>query len=172
MKARHLLIGLAALVAGCGQIPDGVQAVQGFDADRYLGQWYEVARLENSFERGLTKISATYSRREGGGIAVVNRGFDPARGEWREARGRAKFSGPADVAMLKVSFFGPFYGGYNVVDLDPDYQLSLVSGPNRSYLWILARQPDPPRDAVERVVNRAAELGFDTSALIFVTHDR
>ena len=93
MNVRSVLIGLALLVAGCGQIPDGVQAVKGFDADRSLGKWYEVARLENSFERGLTKISATYSRREGGGIEVVNRGFDAAKGEWREARGRGKFSG-------------------------------------------------------------------------------
>jgi apolipoprotein D and lipocalin family protein len=74
--------------------------------------------------------------------------------------------------MLKVSFFGPFYGGYNVLDLDPDYQIALVAGPNRSYLWILARRPDPPREDVERLVRRAGELGFDTSALIYVTHDR
>jgi apolipoprotein D and lipocalin family protein len=170
MNRKGWVLLLLALLTGCGQIPDGVQAVQGFDADRYLGQWYEVARLENSFERGLTKISATYSRREGGGIAVVNRGFDPAKGEWREARGRAKFSGPEDVAMLKVSFFGPFYSGYNVVDLDPTYSHALVVGANRSYLWILSRQPDPPREVVDRLVARAAALGFDTRELVFVEH--
>jgi apolipoprotein D and lipocalin family protein len=74
--------------------------------------------------------------------------------------------------MLEVSFFGPFYGGYNVVDLDPGYQLALVAGPTRKYLWILARRPDPPREAVERLVARAAELGFDTSELIYVEHDK
>lgn len=170
MNNRALTLLLLALVAGCGQIPDGVEAVRGFDAERYLGTWYEVARLENRFERGLTRITANYSRRDGGGLEVVNRGFDAATGEWREARGRAKFAGPSDVATLKVSFFGPFYAGYNVVDLDPTYSHALVVGANRSYLWILSRQPDPPREVVERLVARAAALGFDTRSLVFVEH--
>jgi apolipoprotein D and lipocalin family protein len=167
---RPLLFLALALLAGCGQIPDGVEPVRGFEAERYLGRWYEVARLDHSFERGLDSISATYTARADGGIDVLNRGYDRAAGEWREARGRARFVGPRDVAMLEVSFFGPFYGGYNVVALDPDYQLSLVAGPTRDYLWILARRPDPPRDAVERFVERARELGFDTGALIWVSH--
>ena len=170
MNIRALTLILLALVAGCGQIPDGVEAVRGFDAERYLGTWYEVARLENRFERGLTRITANYSRRDGGGLEVVNRGFDAAKGEWREARGRAKFAGPSDVAMLKVSFFGPFYAGYNVVDLDPSYSHALVVGANRSYLWILSRQPDPPREVVERLIARAAALGFDTQSLVYVEH--
>jgi apolipoprotein D and lipocalin family protein len=168
---RTLLFLAAVLLAGCAQIPDGVQAVQDFDTARYLGKWYEIARLDHRFERGLTNVTATYSAREDGSIGVLNRGYDPARDEWTEAQGRAKLVGPPGAAMLKVSFFGPFYGGYNVVDLDADYQVALVAGPSRSYLWILARRPDPPRDAVARVVRRAGELGFDTSALIYVTHD-
>lgn len=169
---RTLTLVLAALVAGCAQIPDGVTAVDGFDSDRYLGKWYEIARLDHRFERGLERVTATYSAREDGNIAVLNRGFDPAKGEWKEAEGRAKFSGAPGTAMLKVSFFGPFYGGYNVLDLDPDYQIALVSGPTRKYLWILARRPDPPREEVERVVRRAGELGFDTASLIFVAHEQ
>jgi apolipoprotein D and lipocalin family protein len=169
---RHFLLLAAALLAGCAQIPEGVEAVGGFDAERYLGQWYEIARLDHRFERGLDNISANYAAREDGGIDVLNRGFDRAKGEWREARGRARFAGSRDTGMLEVSFFGPFYGGYNVVDLDPDYQYALVAGPTRKYLWILARRPDPPREAVERLVQRAAELGFDTPALIYVEHDR
>jgi apolipoprotein D and lipocalin family protein len=168
---RPILLLALALLAGCTQVPDGVQAVNGFDAERYLGRWYEIARLDHSFERGLDNISATYTPREDGGIDVLNRGYDRAEGQWREARGKARFVGPRDVAMLEVSFFGPFYGGYNVVALDPDYQLSLVAGPTRKYLWILARRPDPPREAVDRLVQRAGELGFDTSALIWVRHD-
>ena len=168
---RHFFILAAALLAGCAQIPDGVEPVGGFDAERYPGKWYEVARLDHSFERGMDNVTATYTARDDGGIDVLNRGFVRAKGEWEEARGRAKFVESRDRGMLKVSFFGPFYGGYNVVDLDPEYQLSLVVGPSRKYLWILARQPNPPRDAVERVVQRAAELGFDTSALIWVRHD-
>lgn len=168
---RHLLVLAAALLAGCAQIPDGVEPVGGFDAGRYLGKWYEVARLDHRFERGMDNVTATYTAREGGGIDVLNRGYLRAEGEWEEARGRARFVESRDRGMLEVSFFGPFYGGYNIVDLDPEYQLSLVAGPSRNYLWILARRPDPPRDAVERVVKRAAELGFETDALIWVRHD-
>ena len=169
---RPLLLLAAAMLAGCAQIPEGVEAVGGFDTGRYLGQWYEIARLDHRFERGLSNVTATYRQREDGSIDVLNRGYDAEAGEWGEAQGRAKLAGLPGTAMLKVSCFGPFYGGYNVLDLDPDYQIALVAGPNRSYLWILARRPDPPREDVDRLVRRAGELGFDTSALIYVTHDR
>ncbi|MFO1394337.1 MAG: lipocalin family protein [Steroidobacteraceae bacterium] len=159
---------LAAVVAGCGQIPDGMQAVGGFVPERYLGTWYEVARLDHSFERGLTRVTATYAARPDGGIDVLNRGYDADSGEWREARGRARFVGPRDVASLEVSFFGPFYAGYNVIDLDPGYTIALVAGPTRGYLWILARSPTPPRAEVERLVARARALGFDIGALVYV----
>jgi apolipoprotein D and lipocalin family protein len=167
---RTWVLMLATLVAGCGQIPDGLEAVSGFDKGRYLGKWYEIARLDHRFERGLEQVTATYSVREDGSIDVLNRGFDTAKGEWREARGKAKFAGDPGTAMLRVSFFGPFYGGYNVLDLDPDYQIALVAGPTREHLWILARRPDPPRDEVERLVRRAGEFGFDTASLIYVNH--
>ena len=170
MRVRLWTWIVCAALTGCAQIPEGVQPVTGFDATRYVGTWYEIARLDNRFERGLTRITATYSARDDGGIDVLNRGFDEAKGEWREARGRARFVGPRDVGQLEVSFFGPFYGGYNVVDLDPSYSYSLVVGPNRSYLWILARDARPPREAVDRLVARARELGFDTGALIYVPH--
>jgi len=160
------------LIAGCGQIPDGVEPVQGFDSGRYLGTWYEIARLDHRFERGLEDITATYTSRADGDIEVLNRGYDVAKGEWREIQGRAKFVGSPNVASLGVSFFGPFYGGYNVVDIDPEYQIALVSGPTRDYLWVLARRPDPPRAEIERVVRRASELGFDTARLIYVSHER
>jgi len=169
---RSILALLLLSLAGCARIPDGLEAVQGFDADRYLGTWYEIARLDHRFERGLEDVTATYTKRPDGDIEVLNRGFDPERGQWKEARGRARFVGQPDLAMLEVSFFGPFYGGYNVLELDPDYRIALVAGPTRSYLWILARQPDPPRDDVDRLVQRAAALGFDTSGLIYVEHDR
>ncbi len=169
---KLLTLACLALLTACGQIPDGVQAVGSFDAERYLGTWYEIARLDHRFERGLEDISATYTAREGGGIDVRNRGFDPAKGEWREARGRARFAGSPEIGSLEVSFFGPFYGGYNVVELDPDYQIALVVGPTRSYLWILARRPDPSRAEVDRLVRRAREIGFDTDSLIYVPHSR
>jgi apolipoprotein D and lipocalin family protein len=160
------------LLAGCAQIPQGVEPVQGFDSRRYLGTWYEIARLDHRFERGLADVTATYSAREDGSIGVLNRGYDEAEGRWREIEGRARFVGPPDVGSLSVSFFGPFYGGYNVVDLDAEYQIALVCGPARDYLWVLARRPDPPRAELERVVRRAAELGFDTASLVYVSHGR
>lgn len=169
---RQILVLALLLLAGCAQVPDGIEPVGGFDAERYLGQWYEIARLDHRFERGMDNVTASYAARADGDIEVLNRGYLRATGEWKEARGRAKFVGARDRGSLKVSFFGPFYGGYNVIDLDPEYQLALVAGPSREYLWILARRPDPPREAVERVVKRAGELGFDTNALIWVRHDR
>ena len=165
-----LILG-ALLAAGCTGLPDGVTPVAGFDVERYLGTWYEIARLDHRFERGLEKISANYSYREDGGIRVVNRGFDSARGQWKEAEGKAFFIGDAQTGRLKVSFFGPFYGSYNIIELDhAGYHYALVCGPDMSYLWILARQPDLDRDIVDKLVDRAATLGFDTGKLIYVSH--
>jgi apolipoprotein D and lipocalin family protein len=135
------------ILAGCGQIPDGVEPVRGFEAARYLGTWYEIARLDHGFERGLTRVTATYTAREDGGIDVLNRGYDAETKEWRDARGRARFVGPRDVAEL-------------------------VAGPTRSYLWILARQPHPAKEEVERLVARARDLGFDTGALVYVSQEK
>jgi apolipoprotein D and lipocalin family protein len=157
--------------AGCTGIPQGVTPVSGFDVDRYLGKWYEIARLDHSFERGLDKITAQYSLKPGGGLRVVNRGFDVASGQWREAEGRAYFIDDPQTGRLKVSFFGPFYGSYNVIRLDhKDYQYALVCGPDTSYLWILARSPDLDKAIVDQLVAYAADHGFDTSELIYVRH--
>lgn len=164
------LAGLA-LLAGCTGAPQGVQPVAGFELQRYLGTWYEIARLDHSFERGLTRITAAYSLRNDGGIQVVNRGYDAARGKWREAVGKAYFTGPADVGQLKVSFFGPFYGGYNIIALDRDhYEWVMICGPSRSYLWILSRQPTLSPDVLRHLVAIAAADGFDTDKLIYAGH--
>jgi apolipoprotein D and lipocalin family protein len=163
---------LSLAVAGCStvSVPAGIQPVTGFEAERYVGRWYEVARLDHSFERGMEQVTASYRLRPDGTVEVINRGYRPDTGKWSEARGTAKFLGATDVAALKVSFFGPFYGGYTVVDLDPDYQHALIAGPDTSYLWILSRTPTPPPAELERLVAKAASLGFDTRALIFVRH--
>ncbi|MDX1379778.1 MAG: lipocalin family protein [Xanthomonadales bacterium] len=150
-------------------MPDGVRPVTGFELDRYLGTWYEIARLDHSFERGLTRVTAEYSLRDDGGVRVVNRGYDAAAGEWREAVGKAYFVDSDKLGYLKVSFFGPFYGSYVVFELDQDdYRYAFVAGPDRSYLWLLARTPTIDEGLRQRFVDRAAELGFDTGALIFV----
>jgi apolipoprotein D and lipocalin family protein len=163
-----LPVAFALLLGGCLGAPEGAEPVRGFEADRYMGRWYEIARLDHSFERGLEQVTATYALNKDGTVSVLNRGYDPAKGEWNEAAGKAKFAGAADVGALKVSFFGPFYGAYNVIDLDPDYQRVLVVGPNLSYLWILARSPSLPPDELERLTAKAGALGFDTASLIRV----
>jgi apolipoprotein D and lipocalin family protein len=161
------------ILGGCAGIPKDVQPVEGFDLPRYLGTWHEIARLDHRFERGLTNITATYSMRDDGGVQVVNRGFRPDTGKWEEVIGKAYFVGKPDVGSLKVSFFGPFYGGYNVIDLDHDgYQYSLVCGPTRSYLWILARQPTLDESTVRALVDKARALGFDVDKLVYVAHDQ
>lgn len=140
----------------------------GFELPRYLGTWHEVARLDHSFERGLTRVTAEYSMREDGGVKVVNRGYKAATGEWKEAVGRAYFTGPASVGQLKVSFFRPFYGGYNIAELDREgYSYALVAGPSTKYLWILARTPALAPEILKRLLARAGELGYNTDALIF-----
>lgn len=162
-----------ALQSGCAGIPDGAQAVTGFELDRYLGQWYEVARLDHRFERGLSNVTATYSMRDDGGLSVVNRGYRVEKSEWDEATGKAYFVGDADVGQLKVSFFGPFYGGYNILELDKDdYQYALVAGPDRGYLWILSRSPDLDASVLSALVDKARSLDFPTDALIYVDHSK
>lgn len=165
---------VAALTsAGCTGLPDGTQAVRGFELDRYLGTWFEIARLDHSFERGLSDVTATYSLRDDGGVRVVNRGYSEDDEAWDEAVGKAYFVEDADVGRLKVSFFGPFYGGYNVLALDREgYRYALVAGPNRDYLWLLARDPDLADATREALVGEAGRLGFPVDDLIYVEHSR
>jgi apolipoprotein D and lipocalin family protein len=162
-------VALALIMTGCTSLPDGVDPVEGFELDRYLGKWYEIARLDHSFERGLEKVTAEYSIREDGGVKVVNRGFSRNAAEWNEAEGKAYFVRDSDEGYLKVSFFGPFYGSYVIFDLDKEnYSYAFVAGPDKSYLWFLSRTPTVSDELVRRFIEKAAELGFDTSELIMV----
>jgi apolipoprotein D and lipocalin family protein len=158
------------MLSGCTGVPKGVTPVQGFQLERYLGTWYEVARLDHRFERGLSDVSATYQRRADGSIDVLNKGYDPAKNAWREARGRAYFIGDSETASLKVSFFGPFYGGYHVMALDPDYRWAMVAGPDHDYFWVLARTPSLPGDVLDSLLRTARQAGFDLQGLIRVRH--
>ena len=171
-KLVFILLILCGLLTGCTGLPEGAVPVDGFESERYLGKWYEIARLDHSFERGLTRVSAKYSSREDDGLKVINRGFDAKKNEWDEAEGKAYFVGEKDIGALKVSFFGPFYGAYNILALDKEaYQYSLVSGPNLSYLWILARTPELEQSVIDTLVNKAQALGFPVNELIYVSHD-
>ena len=168
-RIRHMLMGvLCFYLAGCTGVPDGIEPVTGFDQNRYLGTWYEIARLDHSFEHGLSDVSATYSVNPDGSIAVLNRGFDSDEGEWREANGIARFVQSPDIAHLKVSFFGPFYGSYVVFELGENYDYAFVSGFNRSYLWFLARTPQVSETLRAEFLETIVELGFDSADLIWL----
>lgn len=169
-RLPYLTATLASLglLGGCAGVPSGTQPVDNFQLDRYLGEWHEIARLPNGFEEGLSCVTADYSLREDDGVRVINRGYDAEKGQWSQSEGRAYFTGESETAALKVSFFGPFYGGYNVLALDADYQWSLVSGADRDYLWILSRQPTLNDATYQTLVKKAAQLGFATDRLIKV----
>ena len=164
-------LGLAIFVTGCTGVPEGLKPVTGFEPERYLGKWYEIARLDHSFERHLSDVSATYTRMETGDIRVQNRGFNTQTGKWKKIEGRARFIESDTVGSLKVSFFGPFYGGYHIIELDKQgYRHAMVAGPSRSYLWILSRTKTMDNALFERLVAKAKGWGFDTTRLIEVAH--
>lgn len=163
---------LVSCIGACTSIPDGVQPVTNLDLNRYLGRWYEIARLDHSFERGLTDVTADYSMLPDGGVKVVNRGFNIKDKKWEQVEGKAYFVDREKYGHLKVSFFGPFYGSYIIFELDQkDYQYALVSGPNRSYLWVQSRRPKLQSSVKEKLFAKAKQLGFDTSQLITVSHN-
>jgi len=158
-------------IFSCKSIPNGVEAVKKFDKNRYLGKWYEIARIDFKFERDLNNTTAEYSSLKNGKIRVVNRGYNYKKNEWKKAIGKAKFVHEPDEAMLKVSFFGPFYAGYNVIRLDNDYNYALIAGRNFNYLWILSRTTSIPNTIKEEYLNFASKVGFDTSRLTWVVHN-
>ncbi len=169
---KVLMVVLAMLLGGCLGMPKTVQPVNNFELDRYLGTWYEIARLDHSFERGLTRIQAEYSLRDDGGVRVLNKGYSVEKQAWQEAEGKAYFVESPDQGYLKVSFFGPFYGSYVVFGLDQEnYQYAFVSGPDTSYLWLLARTPQVAPEVLDAFKQAARERGFDTEELIYVAHE-
>ncbi|WP_100643659.1 lipocalin family protein [Alteromonas facilis] len=156
-------------VVGCTGVPEGVKPVTDFELNRYLGQWYEIARFDHPFEEGLEQVTATYSLREDGGVNVLNKGFDTEQQNWREATGKAYFVGEPSEGHLKVSFFGPFYASYVILALDKqDYRYSLVTGPDREYLWILSRTPVMPQEDINTLLGIAQQHGYDTEQFIWV----
>ncbi len=166
---RILLLVSSLILGGCLGMPDAVKPVGDFELQNYLGKWYEIARLDHSFEEGLSRVTAEYSLRDDGGVAVINRGYSVSNDEWKEAEGKAYFVNSDSEGYLKVSFFGPFYGSYVVFALERDnYDYAFVSGPNTDYLWLLARTPTVSPEVIDQFVEMANERGFDTDKLIFV----
>ena len=167
------LLPFFSLLVACTGVPKGIEPVSGFVLESYLGKWYEIARLDHRYERGLDNVSAEYSVREDNSVVVKNRGFSQKKQEWKEAIGKAYFKGDPDVAHLKVSFFGPFYGSYVVFNLDkPDYQYAFVTSYNRKSLWFLSRTPNVSDDLYNVFLQQVADLGFEISGLIRVDQSR
>ncbi|WP_028766233.1 lipocalin family protein [Shewanella fidelis] len=166
---RLITIACLLLLSACTSLPNGIEPVKGFELPRYLGTWYEIARLDHSFERGLNQVTATYSMRNDGGVKVVNRGFSVAEQAWDEAEGKAYFVDSPDIGHLKVSFFGPFYGAYVVYELDnQDYQYAFITSYNREYLWFLSRTPTVDDALKQQFIEQAKKLGFATEQIIWV----
>ncbi|MGO1242974.1 MAG: lipocalin family protein [Sphingobacterium sp.] len=167
-----LSIGVVVLLNSCTSIPKNAKAVSNFEVNKYLGTWYEIARFDFRFEKDLNNVSAQYSLNEKGNVRVLNSGYNPLKREWKRADGLAKFRAEKDIAKLKVSFFGPFYSGYNVIALDENYRYALIAGKSLDYLWILSRTKEIPEEIKNSYLQIAEEIGYDTTKLIWVKHDR
>lgn len=167
MAAVLMAAGMGLVGCRTVSMPAGLKPVKDFSIDRYAGTWYEIARLDHRFERDMVKVMATYTLRDDGRIGVLNRGFDAKRNVWKSADGVAEFAGDPRVGQLQVNFWGPFWGAYNIVALDADYQWAVVCGPDHSYFWILSRQPKMDKALLEKLVAKAREWGFNTGALIY-----
>lgn len=138
--------------------------ISSLDSGRYLGRWYEIARFDHSFERGMEFTTAMYTLKDNGTIQVINSGMKD--GKSKSSTGKAKFTGTP--GLLRVSFFGPFYSDYRVMMLSPDYQYALIGSGSSKYLWILSRTPQVPEDVLQKILEEARSRGYDTGKLIWV----
>ena len=179
MKNRYIApfllgAGIAFVLYSCGgaTIPKNATAVDDFDKARYLGKWYEIARLDFKWEKNLNNVTAEYSLNENGTIKVDNRGYNVKKDKWEQSIGKAKLVTKDNVGMLKVSFFGPFYSGYNVIAIDPDYKYALVAGESLKYMWILSRETTIPENIKAEYLRKAKEIGYTTSDLVWTKHDK
>ena len=166
------IIGLSViLMTGCSGVPSGVTVVDGFELERYLGTWYEIARLDHSFQRGLSQVTAQYSLRDDGTIDVLNRGYHDAKETWKSARAVARPAGDPTVGSLRVSFFWPFWADYHIIALDKeDYQYAMVTSSTRNYLWILSRTPELDEQILSDLLAKAKAWDYPIDELIYPDH--
>lgn len=158
------MLAVVLTLVGCSSFrsTDDLPVVKDFDASRYMGVWYEIARLPQWFERDLDEVTATYSF-EGGKLRVVNRGVRDGKEVVATAVGR--FAGPSDEGAFRISFFRPFYGDYRIVWLSPEYDLALVTSSDRSSLWLLSRDKALDASRRDELIDLARGWGFDTERL-------
>lgn len=169
MKSTILSLALCGLCATAfGQKVDNSTIVS-FDLDQYLGKWYEIARYDHSFERDLVGCTAEYSLRDDGKIKVTNGGYlKTLNGDYKESVGKAKARKNGTPGQLQVSFFGPFYGDYDILELAPDYSYSVVGSSSPKYLWILSRTPQMSKTTKDKILRNLRQRGYDTGKLIWV----
>jgi apolipoprotein D and lipocalin family protein len=173
MKKEKWLIALAAGVGLAAviyklvskDIPDGAAAVQPFDINRYLGKWYEIARMPNRIERNIINLTEDYSRINDDTFKVITKGYNTIKGEWIEMTGKIKVAGKNGVGMFRVSYLGPFYAAYNVLEIDARYKYALVSGGGLDYLWILSRETTIPEGIKHKFLLKAMSIGFAVEQL-------
>ncbi len=174
MEKNFLCLSIIAMLvsqASFGDSPAFVP-VGGFSLEKYLGTWYEIARMPVSFEKDLVNVTATYGLRKDGKVSVINQGYKNSKqGKKKVANGNAKFAGNPDVGYLRVSFFWPFFADYIVVALDSNYHYALVAGNSHNYLWILSRTPKLDQTILDGLFAKAKELGFDVQKLIMVPQE-
>jgi len=164
--------GTFLLINACSvKVPENISVVKNFDAKAYQGQWYEIARFDFKHEKDLKNVTANYTLNEDGSIEVVNKGYNYVKNKWEESKGKAKFNGSNKEGALKVSFFGPFYGGYNVVEMDPAYENVLVFGENTDYIWILSRQKTIPNHVKDKFLAKAKAAGYDLNRLVWTEQE-
>lgn len=166
-----LIVSITTLFSCCASIPKNAKPVENFDVDKYLGSWYEIARFDFRFEKDMNNVMAQYGLNEKNNVTVLNSGYNYKKEEWVSANGVAKFRGDKNKAALKVSFFGPFYSGYNVIALDDDYKYALVAGKSLKYLWIISREKSIPEEIKTAYLKIAQDIDYDTSKLIWVEHN-
>ena len=172
MKSMILpaMTACAVLLTACSKDFDN-STVESFDLSRYLGEWYEIARYDHSFECGMDNTMANYILQDDGKVVVLNTGWK--NGKFKLAEGKAKYKDPeGNPGALRVSFFLFFYSDYNVMIVDENYQISLVGSKAEKYLWILSRTPVPDQDLLDMVLEEAEQRGYDTSKLIWVDQSR
>ena len=140
--------------------------VKELELTRYMGKWYEIARFDHRFERGLDRVTAVYSLCDDGKIEVINSGYKDGR--LHEARGKAKMPDPDEPGKLKVSFFWFFYSDYFILELDEEYSSVLIGSSSDKYLWILSRTPKLPDNKLKKLLTKAVNRGYDTGKLIYI----
>ena len=164
-------VGTFFLLTSCKASPYQSMVVKNFNGDKYLGQWYEIARFDFKHEKDLKNVTANYSKREDGKIRVLNKGYNYVKNEWQESEGKAKWVKSPSEGALKVSFFGPFYSEYNVVMMNPNYENVLIFGESTKYMWILSRNKTIPEEVKREFLDFAKGKGFPIENLVWTKHD-